>query len=126
MGMRGGVVRTSRNVDRVACLRPNARRALTNAADFRKLSDDKILDEIAESQRALLVLRMDMSNRKEIKTSDFRLHKKKIAQLKHVQREREIEQGVTKRESRRNKKNAFRNMDILKRIRKFDQPGDDE
>eukprot|EP00466_Bigelowiella_natans_P008921 jgi/Bigna1/87578/estExt_fgenesh1_pg.C_220020 len=107
-------------------LTPCVRRAVTDAKDLRKLNDDQILDEIAESTRELLVLRMAQSNRREVKSSDFGLHKKKIAQLKTIQREREIANGVGKRESRNMKKKAYRNMDILKRIRKFEQPADDE
>eukprot|EP00467_Chlorarachnion_reptans_P024793 CAMPEP_0114510468 /NCGR_PEP_ID=MMETSP0109-20121206/13811_1 /TAXON_ID=29199 /ORGANISM="Chlorarachnion reptans, Strain CCCM449" /LENGTH=130 /DNA_ID=CAMNT_0001689793 /DNA_START=135 /DNA_END=527 /DNA_ORIENTATION=+ len=111
---------------RMLDIAPKVRRAVTEANDLRKLNDDQILGEIAESTRQLLVLRMQMSNRREIKTSDFSLHKKKIAQLKTIQREREIEQGVSIRDSRRAKKAAYRNMDILQRIRKFEQPADDE
>eukprot|EP00465_Bigelowiella_longifila_P014591 CAMPEP_0185252450 /NCGR_PEP_ID=MMETSP1359-20130426/1532_1 /TAXON_ID=552665 /ORGANISM="Bigelowiella longifila, Strain CCMP242" /LENGTH=161 /DNA_ID=CAMNT_0027834613 /DNA_START=46 /DNA_END=531 /DNA_ORIENTATION=+ len=107
-------------------LTPCVRRAVTDAKDLRKLNDDQILDEIAESSRELLVLRMAQSNRREVKPSDFGLHKKKIAQLKTIQREREIANGVGKRESRKMKQKAYRNMDILKRIRKFEQPADDE
>eukprot|EP00472_Partenskyella_glossopodia_P014943 CAMPEP_0197515862 /NCGR_PEP_ID=MMETSP1318-20131121/849_1 /TAXON_ID=552666 /ORGANISM="Partenskyella glossopodia, Strain RCC365" /LENGTH=111 /DNA_ID=CAMNT_0043064333 /DNA_START=193 /DNA_END=528 /DNA_ORIENTATION=+ len=103
-----------------------ARKALTDAKDLRKLNDDQILDEIAESSRELLVLRMAMSNRQEIKTSDFRLHKKKIAQLKTIQRERSIAEGVDRRTYRKGENKAFYGMDLIKRMRKFEQPGDDD
>ena len=49
---------------------------------------------------------MKKASRQEFKPHEIKAHKKQVARLLTVKREREIEQGVSKRESRRNEKNA--------------------
>jgi len=47
-----------------------------------------------------------INQRQEFKASDFGWHKTKIAQMLTIKREREIEQGVSKRDSRAAEKRA--------------------
>ncbi|KAK9806382.1 hypothetical protein WJX72_012269 [[Myrmecia] bisecta] len=68
--------------------------------EFRSLSEEQIVEEVNKAKRELFDLRVKQKTKQEFKPSDFGWHQTKIAQLLTVKREREIEQGITKREAR--------------------------
>lgn len=76
----------------------------TQAADFRSLSAADIDKEVEQSKVELFKLRLQQSRREAFKPSDFVWHKKKIAQLLTVKRQKEIENGIDLRASRRTQK----------------------
>ena len=76
-------------------------------ATLRQLSADQLEEEVKESQREIVRLEIMKSCFDTMfKPHELKGHKKKIAKLQTIKREREIEQGVSKRESRRAEKNA--------------------
>ncbi|QDZ21609.1 ribosomal protein L29 [Chloropicon primus] len=83
-----------------------ARAATTDMGALRKLSDAQLDAQVKESKTEIIKLEMKKASRQEFKPHEIKVHKKKVAQLLTVKREREIEQGVSKRESRRAEKNA--------------------
>jgi len=57
-------------------------------------------------------MRMKRATRQEVKRHEFRVQRKKVAQIKTILRQRELAQGISKRESRkidfaRRRQNAF-------------------
>ena len=72
----------------------------TNIKDFKDLSNDQLLEEVTKSKKMLFQLRMRQSTRKEFKPHHFGILKTKVAQLYTVKREREVSEGVNKRDSR--------------------------
>jgi len=72
----------------------------TSVKDFKNLSNEQILEEVTKSKKMLFQLRMRQSTRKEFKLHHFGILKTKVAQLYTVKREREIAEGVDKRDSR--------------------------
>jgi len=74
------------------------------AKDLRSLSDAQLDQQVKESKTELIKLEMKKASRQEFKPHEMKAYKKKVAQLLTVKREREIEQGVSKRESRRKEK----------------------
>lgn len=58
------------------------------------------------SPSLFLFLLSSFSPKQEFKASDFGWHKTKIAQMLTIKREREIEQGISKRDSRAAEKRA--------------------
>lgn len=74
--------------------------AWTKAADLRALSNEEIMSEVGQAKKALLELRILRAQRKEYKRHHFKLLRTKVAQLKTIMRERELAEGVGKRESR--------------------------
>ena len=72
----------------------------TSVKDFKNLSNEQILEEVTKSKKMLFQLRMRQSTRKEFKPHHFGILKTKVAQLYTVKREREIAEGVDKRDSR--------------------------
>ena len=80
--------------------------ARATLSDLRKLSSEQIDAQVKESKTELVKLEMKKASRQEFKPHEFKMYKKKVAQLLTVKREKEIEQGISKRESRRAEKNA--------------------
>jgi large subunit ribosomal protein L29 len=81
----------------------------TKASEFKSMSNDDLLAQITSAKKMLYELRIRQSTRKEYKGSHFGILKAKIAQIRTVKREREIAEGVNKRDSRkikREEKNA--------------------
>jgi len=70
------------------------------------MSDAQLDAAVKESKTEIIKLEMKKASRQEFKPHEIKAHKKQVARLLTVKREREIEQGVSKRESRRNEKNA--------------------
>lgn len=68
--------------------------------DFKDLSNEALLEEVTKSKKMLFQLRMRQSTRKEFKPHHFGILKTKVAQLYTVKREREVAEGVNKRDSR--------------------------
>lgn len=72
------------------------------AADLRKLSDEDIVESVNNGNVAMLQMRFaKVEGGKDFKVQEYRYEKKKIATLLTIKREREIAQGIGKRESRR-------------------------
>lgn len=69
--------------------------------EIRAKTTDEINDEIIDLKGDLLMLRLQQSSRNEFKSSEFRRMRKKIARLLTVKRERELEEGINKRLSRK-------------------------
>ncbi|KAK9789961.1 hypothetical protein WJX73_005915 [Symbiochloris irregularis] len=72
----------------------------TRAAEFRSLSEEEIDQQVEECKKELFRLRFKIARKEAFKPSDVHWNKKKIAQLLTVKREREVEKGVSRRESR--------------------------
>lgn len=68
---------------------------------IRTKTTEQINEEVVELKGELLMLRLQKSARNEFKSSDFRSMRKTIARLLTVKREREIEEGIGKRLSRK-------------------------
>ncbi len=58
----------------------------------------------AQAKTEIVKLEMKKASRQEFKPHEIKAQKKRVAQLLTVKREREIEQGVSKRESKRAEK----------------------
>ncbi|KAE8722344.1 50S ribosomal protein L29 [Hibiscus syriacus] len=69
--------------------------------EIRAKTTEEINDEVVELKGELLMLRLQKSVRNEFKSSDFRRMRKRIARMLTVKREREVEEGINKRLSRK-------------------------
>ncbi|XP_024021999.1 50S ribosomal protein L29, chloroplastic [Morus notabilis] len=69
--------------------------------EIRSKTTEQINEEIIDLKGDLLMLRLQKSSRNEFKSSEFRLMRKKIARMLTVKRERELEEGINKRLSRK-------------------------
>ncbi|CAM8986598.1 unnamed protein product [Rhodiola kirilowii] len=69
--------------------------------EIRAKSTDQINEEVVDLKGELLMLRLQRSARNEFKSSEFRRMRKKIARMLTVKREREVEEGINKRYSRK-------------------------
>ena len=69
-------------------------------AEFRALSDTLVMLEIQAAKKELVLLNVKKATRQEVKAHHFVLLRKKVAMLKTIRRERELEAGIKKRESR--------------------------
>jgi large subunit ribosomal protein L29 len=69
--------------------------------DIRKMSQEEINETVIDLKGELFLLRTKKATRQEYKSSEFRRMRKQIARMLTVRREREIEQGITMRESRK-------------------------
>ncbi len=58
------------------------------------------MQEIESTKKELILLGVKKATRQEVKAHHFVLLRKKVAMLKTIRRERELEQGIKKRESR--------------------------
>eukprot|EP00210_Caulerpa_lentillifera_P006494 g6204.t1 len=75
--------------------------------EFREMSEEQILTEVEECKKQLFQLRIDQALGKSVKTHMFKVYRKKAAQLLTVKRQKEIEQGINKRQSRKKEKNRL-------------------
>jgi len=72
--------------------------------DYRKLSNDEITAEVESTKRAMFEFRVKKAMRQEYKPHHAKFLRRKVAQLKTVVREREVAEGILKRESRKTDK----------------------
>ncbi|MFS7949069.1 putative ribosomal protein L29/L35 [Helianthus anomalus] len=69
--------------------------------EIRAKTTEEINDEIVDLKGELFMLRLQRSARNEFKSSDFRRMRKRVARMLTVKREREIDDGIGKRQSRK-------------------------
>ncbi|KAH1082675.1 hypothetical protein J1N35_022436 [Gossypium stocksii] len=69
--------------------------------EIRAKTTEEINDEVVELKGELLMLRLQKSVRNEFKSSEFGRMRKRIARMLTVKRERELEEGINKRLSRK-------------------------
>ncbi|OWM82214.1 hypothetical protein CDL15_Pgr001788 [Punica granatum] len=69
--------------------------------EIRAKTTEDINEEVVQLKGELLMLRLQKSARNEFKSSEFRRMRKRIARMLTVKREREIEEGINKRLSRK-------------------------
>ncbi|KAK8586690.1 hypothetical protein V6N13_085715 [Hibiscus sabdariffa] len=69
--------------------------------EIRAKTTEEINDEVVELKGELLMLRLQKSVRNEFKSSEFRRMRKRIARMLTVKREREVDEGINKRLSRK-------------------------
>ncbi|KAK1263206.1 hypothetical protein QJS04_geneDACA021230 [Acorus gramineus] len=69
--------------------------------EIRLKSTEEINEEVVDLKGELLMLRLQRSARNEFKSSEFGRMRKRIARMLTVKREREIEEGINKRLSRK-------------------------
>ncbi|KQK01841.1 50S ribosomal protein L29, chloroplastic [Brachypodium distachyon] len=69
--------------------------------EIRAMETEKLEEEVVDLKGELFLLRLKRSARQEFKSSEFGRMRKRIARLLTVRREREIEQGINKRMSRK-------------------------
>ena len=72
----------------------------TKASEFANMSNEQILKEVEATKKMLFKLRVKQSTRKAVKGHHFDILRKKVAQLYTVRRQREVAEGVSKRDSR--------------------------
>ncbi|CAJ2677068.1 50S ribosomal protein chloroplastic-like [Trifolium pratense] len=78
--------------------------------EIRTKTTEQINDEVVELKGELVMLRLQKSARNDFKSSDFGKMRKTIARLLTVKREREIEEGIGKRLSRKLDKQWKKNI----------------
>ncbi|XAR73392.1 hypothetical protein NMG60_11007345 [Bertholletia excelsa] len=71
-----------------------------NGGDRGKTTEE-LNEEIVDLKGELFMLRLQKSARNEFKSSEFRRMRKRVARMLTVKRERELEQGINKRLSRK-------------------------
>ena len=69
--------------------------------EIRAKTTEEINEEVTDLKGELLMLRLQKSARNEFTSSEFRRMRKRIARMLTVKREREIEEGINKRLSRK-------------------------
>ncbi|XP_057783821.1 50S ribosomal protein L29, chloroplastic [Salvia miltiorrhiza] len=69
--------------------------------EIREKSTEQLNEEIVDLKGELFMLRLQRSARNEFKSSEFRRMRKRIARMLTVKRERELEEGINKRLSRK-------------------------
>eukprot|EP00884_Botryococcus_braunii_P018850 jgi/Botrbrau1/5649/Bobra.55_1s0037.1 len=90
-------------------LRPSASRSMvvsvsaktkpTKASEFRGLTNEEIDKEVFNCQRRLLDLRIAQKTRKAFAPHEFGWNERKIAQLLTIKRERQLAEGISRREA---------------------------
>ncbi|CAO2827784.1 unnamed protein product [Amaranthus hypochondriacus] len=78
-----------------------AAKRLEELNEIRTKSDEELNEEILQLKGELFMLRLQRSAREDFKPSEFGRMRKRIARMLTVKREREIEQGIGKRQSRK-------------------------
>ncbi|XP_078440160.1 ribosomal L29 family protein [Wolffia australiana] len=68
---------------------------------IREMTTEQINEEVIDLKGELLMLRLQKSARNEFKNSEFGRMRKRVARMLTVKREREIEEGINKRLSRK-------------------------
>lgn len=69
--------------------------------EMRSMTTEQLEEEVVDLKGELFLLRLKRSARQEFKSSEFGRMRKRIARMLTVKREREIEQGINKRLSRK-------------------------
>ncbi|XP_072953130.1 large ribosomal subunit protein uL29c [Typha angustifolia] len=69
--------------------------------EIRAKTTEEINEEVVDLKGELFMLRLQKSARNEFTSSEFRRMRKRIARMMTVKREREIEEGISKRLSRK-------------------------
>ncbi|KAK7358986.1 hypothetical protein VNO77_00929 [Canavalia gladiata] len=69
--------------------------------EIREMTTEQINEEVVDLKGELFMLRLQQSARNEFKSSEFRRMRKRVARMLTVKREREIEEGINKRLSRK-------------------------
>ncbi|XXG40405.1 hypothetical protein AAC387_Pa01g1131 [Persea americana] len=69
--------------------------------EIRTKTTEEINEEIVDLKGELFMLRLQKSQRNEFKSSEFRRMRKRVARMLTVRRERELEEGINKRLSRK-------------------------
>ncbi|KAJ7945409.1 50S ribosomal L29, chloroplastic-like protein [Quillaja saponaria] len=69
--------------------------------EIRAKTTEEINEEVIDLKGELLMLRLQKSARNEFKSSEFSRMRKRIARMLTVKRERELEEGINKRLSRK-------------------------
>lgn len=78
--------------------------------EFRTKTTEELNEEILKLKGEIFMLRLQRSARENFKPSDFGLMRKRIARMLTVKREREMEQGIGKRLSRKLDKEWKKNI----------------
>eukprot|EP00850_Spirogloea_muscicola_P006211 SM000029S10506 [mRNA] locus=s29:544038:546688:+ [translate_table: standard] len=73
----------------------------TEVEELRKLSADEVHERVVDLKGELFLLSAAKTTRQEFKASDFRAKRKTIARMLTLKREKEIEDGVSARASRK-------------------------
>lgn len=69
--------------------------------DALAMTPEQIDDKVFQIQREMIGLRMKVQQKIKVDSAKFRVSRKDIARLLTAKRQQEIDQGVTKRESRK-------------------------
>merc|ERR1711966_12365 len=67
------------------------------SADARAMTVEQIDDAVLSERKLLLDLRVKASRKQEFKPHEFKVHKKNIARMLTIKREKEIADGISKR-----------------------------
>ena len=104
----GDIMMRVANVPRARVVAPSrstlACRAKLDMKEVRSMSDDAIDAKVTELKSDLLNLRIKQAAREKFAQADMSAKRRDVARLLTVKREREIEQGISKRESRKMEK----------------------
>ncbi|WCJ31889.1 Ribosomal L29 family protein [Euphorbia peplus] len=90
-------IRTTRSMSSVVMM---AKRE-EEIKEIRGLTTEQINEEVVDLKGELFMLRLQRSARNEFKSSEFRRMRKRVARMLTVKRERELEEGIGKRLSRK-------------------------
>lgn len=82
-------------------------------SDVRAMSNEDIDAKVVELKTELLYIRMAQAAREKFKGADMPVKRRDIARCLTVKREREIEQGINKRESRKLEKKKLLDEGML-------------
>jgi large subunit ribosomal protein L29 len=66
------------------------RKAKERADELRGLNDEKLATELSEAYRRLFTLRLQLSTRQQVNTSEGAKARHQIARIRTIQREREL------------------------------------
>ncbi|XP_042491839.1 50S ribosomal protein L29, chloroplastic [Macadamia integrifolia] len=69
--------------------------------EIRAKTTEELNEEVIDLKGELFMLRLQKSARNEFKSSEFRRMRKRVARILTVRREREVEEGINKRLSRK-------------------------
>ncbi|PAN08299.1 hypothetical protein GQ55_1G393300 [Panicum hallii var. hallii] len=110
LGLRSGAAQATRFPGLTVSSQPVERRAAGVVAmakreqeleEIRAMTTEQLEEEVVDLKGELFLLRLKRSARQEFKNSEFSRMRKRIARMLTVKREREIEQGINKRLSRK-------------------------
>lgn len=76
----------------------------SNISTLRGLSDEDLARSLEEAKRNLMNLRFKLATRQGVTGNELKTNKKQVAQIMTIKREREIENGVSVKESRYKKR----------------------